>query len=104
MRKPSPVKYEDVGQMDTDVADEAARAALAGDGVRIQHLRKEYATGQVAVKDVSLQIPLGECFGLLGPNGAGKTTVVSMLSGQTPVTESARAHSYYSSKQVQQTV
>merc|ERR1719399_218906 len=91
LRKPSPVKYEDVGQMDTDVADEASRAALAGDGVRIQHLRKEYPTGQVAVKDVSLQIPLGECFGLLGPNGAGKTTVVSMLSGQTPVTACAGA-------------
>ena len=49
MRKPSPVKYEDVGQMDTDVADEAARAADAcSDGVRVHHLRKEYPTGQVA--------------------------------------------------------
>ena len=49
LRKPTKIQYEDVGQMDTDVADEAARAADTGsDGVRVHHLRKVYPTGQVA--------------------------------------------------------
>jgi ABC-2 type transport system ATP-binding protein len=34
-----------------------------------------------AVRDLSLQIELGEVFGLLGPNGAGKTTTMRMLAG-----------------------
>ena len=34
----------------------------------------------VAVNDLNLRIPAGECYGLLGPNGAGKTTTVKMIS------------------------
>ena len=34
----------------------------------------------VAVADVSLQVPAGVVFGLLGPNGAGKTTTVRVLA------------------------
>jgi len=34
----------------------------------------------VAVRDLNLGIPAGECYGLLGPNGAGKTTTVKMIS------------------------
>lgn len=37
---------------------------------------------KVAVKNTSLGIPKGECFGLLGINGAGKSTTLSILSGQ----------------------
>ena len=33
-----------------------------------------------AVRDLNLQIRVGEVFGLLGPNGAGKTTTMRMLS------------------------
>ncbi len=36
---------------------------------------------QIAVRDLTLQIPQGEVFGFLGPNGAGKTTFVKMLLG-----------------------
>lgn len=35
----------------------------------------------VAVDDIDLSVPVGECFGLLGPNGAGKTTTVEILQG-----------------------
>jgi ABC-2 type transport system ATP-binding protein len=34
-----------------------------------------------AVRDLNLEIELGEVFGLLGPNGAGKTTTMRMLAG-----------------------
>ncbi|MBC7894502.1 MAG: ATP-binding cassette domain-containing protein [Cytophagaceae bacterium] len=46
--------------------------------VDIQSVVKRYA-GHVAVRDLSLQGPVGAVYGLLGPNGAGKTTTIRML-------------------------
>jgi len=37
----------------------------------------------MALNDINLHIPKGECFGLLGPNGAGKSTFINMIYGQT---------------------
>lgn len=45
------------------------------------HLKKQYF-GVSAVKDISLKIPQGICFGILGPNGAGKSTLLKMIYGQ----------------------
>lgn len=39
-----------------------------------------------AVKELTVGIERGECFGLLGVNGAGKTTTFKMLTGDTGVT------------------
>jgi len=39
--------------------------------VRVNHLRKVYSTGKVAVDKLSFGANYGECFGLLGVNGAG---------------------------------
>ncbi|MFJ4073630.1 ABC transporter ATP-binding protein [Curtobacterium sp. NPDC089991] len=49
--------------------------------IEVQHLSKQYATGKVAVDDVSFTIQPGETFALLGPNGAGKSTTVEILEG-----------------------
>ncbi|MEX0310902.1 MAG: ABC transporter ATP-binding protein [Tateyamaria sp.] len=49
----------------------------------IQNLRKSYAGGFEALKDVSLNIEEGEIIALLGPNGAGKTTLISTICGIT---------------------
>jgi ABC-2 type transport system ATP-binding protein len=38
----------------------------------------------VAVENLDLEVPRGECFGLLGPNGAGKTTTIEICEGLTP--------------------
>jgi lipopolysaccharide export system ATP-binding protein len=46
-------------------------------------LRKVYR-GRAVVKDVSIEVSLGETVGLLGPNGAGKTTTFYMVVGLTP--------------------
>jgi ABC-type multidrug transport system ATPase subunit len=44
-------------------------------------------TTQVAVRNMWLGIPKGQCFGLLGINGAGKTTAISTLCGEQTPTE-----------------
>ena len=49
--------------------------------ISISELTKTYATGQHALKGVSLDIRPGEIFALLGPNGAGKTTLISIVCG-----------------------
>ncbi len=46
--------------------------------LRVQNIRKEYAT-VVAVDDISFDAAGGEILGLIGPNGAGKTTTIRMI-------------------------
>ena len=46
----------------------------------IRGLRKVFGVN-VAVENLSLDVPTGSFFGLLGPNGAGKTTTLSMATG-----------------------
>ncbi len=47
----------------------------------ITNLKKTYASGTVALNDVSLTVPKGDFFALLGPNGAGKTTIIGITTG-----------------------
>ncbi|CAH2088390.1 unnamed protein product [Euphydryas editha] len=44
-------------------------------------LRREYGA-RVALHDLSLGIPAGQCTALLGENGAGKSTTFSLLTGE----------------------
>ena len=37
--------------------------------------------GLVAVKDLDLDVQLGEILGVIGPNGAGKSTAINLMSG-----------------------
>jgi ABC-2 type transport system ATP-binding protein len=48
--------------------------------IRTRRLRKVF-NGNVAVRDLTLDVARGEVFGFLGPNGAGKSTSVKMLLG-----------------------
>ena len=62
------------------------------DYVRLVKLAKTYTKcfskkRTVAVKNLSLGLKKGECFGLLGRNGAGKTTTFKMITGEIPISE-----------------
>ncbi|KDO21519.1 hypothetical protein SPRG_12483 [Saprolegnia parasitica CBS 223.65] len=50
--------------------------------VQAEHDRIVYSNGFLAVQDLSVGLPKGECFGFLGINGAGKSTTLKMLMGQ----------------------
>ncbi|XP_032098791.1 ATP-binding cassette sub-family A member 3-like [Sapajus apella] len=74
---------------DEDVQNERKRILeqpqeLLNSTVLIKELIKIYfkSPAILAVKNVSLAIQKGECFGLLGYNGAGKTTTFQILTGE----------------------
>ncbi|CAM9541397.1 unnamed protein product [Ascophyllum nodosum] len=92
LRNLTPKQLGDEDVIDKDVKAEMERVADGGadsDVVKVKNLRKVYpvSTGaKVAVKNTSLGIPRGECFGLLGINGAGKSSTLAILSGELPAT------------------
>lgn len=54
--------------------------------VEIVNLTKKYGTN-VAVNNLTVNLPKGKIIGLLGPNGSGKTTLIKMLNGLLTPTE-----------------
>jgi phosphonate transport system ATP-binding protein len=46
----------------------------------IENLTKRYATGDLAVDNVSLSIPAGQVVGLIGPSGAGKSSLIRCIN------------------------
>jgi len=46
--------------------------------VELENVVKTYGT-QVAVADLSLQVPTGSVYGFIGPNGSGKSTTLRMI-------------------------
>ena len=51
--------------------------------LQIEKLCKIYSdkVKNIALNDISLNVPVGSIFGLLGPNGAGKSTLINIISG-----------------------
>lgn len=47
--------------------------------LELNHIRKIYTGGKVAVNDVSLKLEPGQIVGLFGENGAGKTTLMKCI-------------------------
>ena len=62
--------------------------------IEIERLSKQYESGAVGLRDVSMEIREG-IFGLLGPNGAGKTTLMRILATLLdPTSGAARVDGY----------
>ena len=49
--------------------------------LEIKHLSFTFPDGTPALKDVNLQLFVGESLALIGPNGAGKSTLLLCLAG-----------------------
>ncbi len=54
--------------------------------IKIIGLKKSYANGYKALKNINLNVNEGEIFALLGPNGAGKSTLINIICGITKKT------------------
>jgi len=55
---------------------------MAGNGIRIEGLKKRYGSGDTAVdalKGVDMEVAPGEVVGLVGPSGSGKSTLLKCL-------------------------
>ncbi len=48
--------------------------------LRIHGLTKRYGT-VTAIDELTLEVPLGACYGLVGPNGSGKSTTMRAVCG-----------------------
>jgi ABC-2 type transport system ATP-binding protein len=59
---------------------------VAGDGIEVENLVREFKNGPRAVDGIDLRVSPGEIYGFLGPNGAGKSTTVLILTTLLPPT------------------
>ena len=48
--------------------------------ISVRHLTKKFGD-EIAVQDVSFEVPRASIFGFIGPSGSGKTTTVRLLTG-----------------------
>ncbi len=48
--------------------------------LRLENFTKQYATGDMALKGVNLEIPSGQVVALIGPSGAGKSTLIRCIN------------------------
>jgi osmoprotectant transport system ATP-binding protein len=48
--------------------------------IRLEHVRKQYPNGTLAVRDISIEFLDAELAILVGPSGCGKTTILRMIN------------------------
>ncbi|MCR8724561.1 ABC transporter ATP-binding protein [Frigidibacter sp. ROC022] len=53
--------------------------------INIDNVSKQYGSGLIAVRDMSLKIEQGQFVSFLGPSGCGKSTALRMIAGLTSV-------------------
>mmetsp|Transcript_24374 Transcript_24374/g.37578 ORF Transcript_24374/g.37578 Transcript_24374/m.37578 type:complete len:1959 (-) Transcript_24374:259-6135(-) len=81
------IHLSNVDELDQDVRAEHERVMSGtadSEAIVLKSLSKRWNKSKLAVDNMTLAIPAGECFGLLGVNGAGKTTTMGMLTAEFP--------------------
>ena len=58
--------------------------------LRLEGLRKQYRTGDLALKDVDLVVPKGQVMALIGPSGCGKSTFLRCLNRMNDIIDGCR--------------
>ena len=53
--------------------------------IKMSNIVKSFGGAAPVLKDVTLEIGVGEIRGLLGENGAGKSTLMNILGGVIPM-------------------
>lgn len=48
--------------------------------LRLEKLEKRYPTGDLALKEINLEVPQGQVMALIGPSGAGKSTLIRCVN------------------------
>ena len=48
--------------------------------LQLNDLKKQYDTGEWALKGIDLEIPNGQVIALIGPSGAGKSTLIRCVN------------------------
>ena len=75
----------DKGRRGPTIADRGDSGGNVDSAVQVRGLTKRYGS-QLAVDDVTFDVPVGRVVGFLGPNGAGKSTTMRMIVGLTAPT------------------
>ncbi len=58
---------------------------MTAPALSLKNVRKNFGSTEI-IRDVSLDIAIGERHCIIGPNGAGKTTCFNLVSGRFPIT------------------
>jgi energy-coupling factor transport system ATP-binding protein len=75
----------DVHQLDARDESEAEQGAVGPVPVRLDKVRFRYpGARQDALRELSLDLRVGEHVAITGPNGSGKTTLMMILAGREP--------------------
>ena len=75
----------DVHQLDAPVGDDVEEASIGPVPVRLDKVRFRYpGADQDALRELSLDIRVGEHVAITGANGSGKTTLMLVLAGREP--------------------